>query len=250
MGKRAEETAPAVPLWIITFSDMTTNLLTFFVLLLSMGHMRDDTLLDEGQRISMMFLDSVKTGFGFQMATDFDYSKVKYTIDQPDQVQGITKDAREEQRRRLFQTLRRSMQTHPSQLKGDRVEFSVASVQFLQGQAVLDDGSRQWLSRFCLNVRQNLDPAKNMLYVVGLPDNGAAGPQAQILAARRSRVVADFLRQNLSTPAAGRNAGTGNNAAGWRVFWWGAGPGASWGGQDSPPAGKSQILIAALKTNE
>lgn len=241
MGKRAEEPAPGVPIWIITFSDMTTNLLTFFVLLLSMGHMRDENLLDEGQRISMMFLDSVKTGFGLQKATDFDYSKIKYSIDQPEKPQGITKDAREEQRKRLFDTLRRSMQTHQSQLKGDRIEFSVASVQFPPGQAALDDGSRQWLSRFSLNVRQNLDPAKNMLYVVGLPDNGVAGAQTQILAAQRSRAVADFLRQNLSAGAA---------ASGWRVFWWGAGPGASWGGQDTSPGAKSQILIAAIKTND
>lgn len=246
MAKRTEESAPGVPLWIVTFSDMTTNLLTFFVLLLSMGHMRDDTLFDEGKRISMMFLDSVKTGFGLQKATDFDYSKVKYAIEQPERPQGITKDAREEQRKRLFQTLRRSMQTHPSQLKGDRIEFSVASVQFLPGQAVLDDGSRQWLSRFSLNVRQNLDPAQNMLYVVGLPDDGAAGAQAQILAAQRSHVVADFLRQNLAATPGGANS----SAAGWKVFWWGAGPGASWGGQDSSPAGRSQILLAAIKTND
>jgi outer membrane protein OmpA-like peptidoglycan-associated protein len=224
---------------------MTTNLLTFFVLLLSMGHLRDQTLFDEGQRISLAFLESVKAGFGLKSATDFDYSKVKFTVDQPERPDGITKDAREEQRKRLFQTLQRSMQTQPSHLKGDRVEFSVASVRFLPGQTVLDDGSEQWLSRFCLNVRQNLDPATNMLYVVGLPDNEAAGTQAQILAAHRARVVAAFLRQNLST-SAGRTAG--KDATAWEVFWWGAGPGANWAGQDSPEPGKSQILIAAIKT--
>ena len=100
---------------------MTTNLLTFFVLLLSMGHVRDESLFDEGQGMSLLFLESVKAGFGFKNATDFDYSKIKYTIDQPDQSQGITKDAREEQTRRLFKTLRQSMQTMPSQLNGDRV---------------------------------------------------------------------------------------------------------------------------------
>lgn len=247
MGKRAEEPAAGVPIWIITFSDMTTNLLTFFVLLLSMGHMRDESLFDEGQQISLMFLDSVKAGFGVKSATDFDYSKIKYTIDQPDQSQGITKDAREEQTRRLFQTLQRSMQTMPSQLKGDRVEFSVTSVQFPPGQAALDEGSRQWLSRFSMNVRQNLDPATTMLYVVGVADNGASEVQSRLLAAHRSRAVATFLRQSLSVPALGRSTGTTQSDA-WRVFWWGAGPGASWAGQDSPNPGQSQILIAAMKT--
>lgn len=244
MARRAEEANPAVPLWIITFSDMTTNLLTFFVLLLSMGHIRDDTLFDDSQRVAMMFLESVKTGFGIQ-TMDFDQPKVKHTVDQPEIPRGITKDAREEQRRRLFETLRRTMQTQPSQLKGDRVEFSVASVRFLPGQAVLDEGSEQWLSRFSLNVRQNLEPANNMLYVVGLPEHGVAESQAQMLAARRARVAADFLRQNLASPS-GQNAG----AAGWRVFWWGAGPGASWAGQDTTLPGQPQILIAAIKTND
>jgi len=247
MGKRAEEPSPGVPLWIITFSDMTTNLLTFFVLLLSMGHVRDDSLLDQGEKISAMFLDSVKTGFGFQDTVNFDNSKIKHTVDEPELPQGITKDAREEQRRRLFQTLRRSMKTRPSHLKGDRVEFSVAGVQFGPGQAVLDDDSRQWLCRFCIDLRQNLDPKKNMLYVVGLPDKDAAGTQAQTLAARRSHVVATFLRQNLDTPT-GRNAGAAEKRdAPWQVFWWGAGPGASWAGQDSPGSGRSQILVAAVK---
>jgi len=246
---RPVEENPRVPLWIVTFTDMTTNLLTFFVLLLSMGHIRDDTLFDEGQRISLLFLESVKAGFGFRTASEFDYSKVKYTIEKPEQPKGITKDAREEQTRRLFDNLRRSMQTMPSQLKGDRVEFSVANVKFAPDQAVLDESGKQWLSRFCLNVRQNLSPANTMLYVVGVADNGAAETQSRLLAAHRSRAVADFLRQALSASSTGQSPQDTHGGPPWRVFWWGAGPGASWGGQDSPGPGQSQILIAAMKTN-
>lgn len=242
---RPQEEAPAVPLWIVTFTDMTTNLLTFFVLLLSMGQIRDDSLFDEGQRISLLFLESVKAGFGVRNATDFDYNKVKYSIDQPEMSQGITKDAREEQTRRLFDTLQRSMQTMPSQLKGKRVEFSVANVRFAPGQAVLDEAGRQWLARYSLNARNNLDPATTMLYVVGVADDGATETQSRILAAYRSRAVATFLRQNLSTQAAGQGNGAGSP---WRVFWWSAGPGTSWAGQDSPAMGQSQILIGAMKT--
>ncbi|MEN6428601.1 MAG: flagellar motor protein MotB [Phycisphaerales bacterium] len=248
MSKRQEESAPAVPLWIITFSDMTTNLLTFFVLLLSMGHVRDDSLFDDGQRISMLFLESVKEGFGFKNTTDFDYAKVKYTVDQPDKPQGTTKDAREEQTRRLFENLRRSMQTMPSQLKGDRVEFSVANIKFAPDQAMLDDAGKQWLSRFCLNVRQSLDPATTMLYVVGVADRGAVESQSRLLAARRSRAVAAFVRQALSASTPPRSGEATGGSSPWRVFWWGAGPGASWGGQDAPSPGRSQILIAAMKT--
>jgi outer membrane protein OmpA-like peptidoglycan-associated protein len=249
VSKRQEESAPGVPIWIITFSDMTTNLLTFFVLLLSMGHVRDDTLFDDGQRMSLLFLESVREGFGFRPSTNFEHAKVKYSVDQPDREKGITKDAREEQTRRLFENLRRSMQTMPSQLKGDRVEFSVANIEFAPDQAVLDEAGKQWLSRFCLNVRQNLDPAATMLYVVGVADREASETQSRLLAARRSRAVAAFVRQALSASPAGRGTQTPGGGPPWRVFWWGAGPGASWGGQDAPSPGQSQILIAAMKTN-
>jgi outer membrane protein OmpA-like peptidoglycan-associated protein len=247
VSKRQEESAPGVPIWIITFSDMTTNLLTFFVLLLSMGHVRDDSLFDDGQRVARLFLESVKEGFGFT-TTDFDYATVKYTVEQPDKDTGVTKDAREEQTRRLFENLRRSMQTMPSQLQGDRVEFSVADVQFAPNQAVLDDAGKRWLSRFCMNVRQSLDPATATLYVVGVADRGAVEGQSRLLAARRSRAVADYVRQALSGSTTGRAAETTAGGPHWTVLWWGAGPGASWGGQDAPSPGQSQILIAAMKT--
>jgi len=246
-AKPAGETLQ-VPLWIVTFTDMTTNLLTFFVLLLSMGHIRDDTLFDEGQRISLLFLESVKAGFGFRTASDFDYNKVKYTIENPDRPEGTTKDAREEQTRRLFNNLRRSMQTLPSQMKGDRVEFSVANISFAPDQAILDDAAKQWLSRFCSNARQSLDPATTTLYVVGVADNRAAEKQARLLAARRSLAVADYVRQVLSTSTPGRTVEAAQSGPPWRVFWWGTGPDAGWGGQDPPPPGQSQILIAAMKT--
>lgn len=248
--KTSEESAPKVPLWIITFSDMTTNLLTFFVLLLSMGHIRDDSLFDDGQRISLLFLESVKAGFGFKNTTNFDFSKTKYTVDQPDQPQGATKDAREEQARRLFDNLRRSMQTQPSHLKGNRVEYSVANVRFAPGQAVLDEGSHQWLSRFALNIGQNLSPATTMLYVVGTAGQEAGGTGSWMLTAQRSRAVADFLRTALSTRTGVRGLNTSDHSSpGWQVFWWGAGPGVGWAGQDAPAPGQSQILIAAIKTS-
>lgn len=250
-SKSSEESASKVPLWIITFSDMTTNLLTFFVLLLSMGHVRDDSLFDDGQRISLLFLESVKAGFGFKNTTDFDFSKTKYTVDQPDQPEGTTKDARQEQARRLFDNLRRSMQTQPSHLKGNRVEYSVANVRFAPGQAVLDEGGRQWLSGFALNTAQNLSPATTMLYVVGTTGPETEGTGAWVLAAQRSRVVADFLRTTLSTPPGIRalDASQGDSPR-WQVFWWGASPGARWAGQDAPAPGQSQILIAAIKTGQ
>jgi hypothetical protein len=247
---RPTEEGPKVPLWIITFTDMTTNLLTFFVLLLTMGQIRDDSLFDEGQRISLLFLESVKAGFGFRTSTEFQHQGIRYSVERPEQLEGIIRDAREEQTRRLFQTLRRSMQTLPSQWKGDRPAFSIAPVRFADGEVGLDEAGRQWLSRYCSNVRQNLDPATTTLYVVGVAGGDAADVQSWQLAARQAHAVAEFLRRTLSpTTARADEDAPGHGEPSWRIFWWGAGPGASWAGQDAPGSGQSQILIGAMKTS-
>ena len=118
---------------------------------------------------------------------------------------------------------------------------------FEPDQTLLDEAGKQWLSRFCVNVRHNLDPATTLLYVVGVP--GKEATEDQSLAANRSRAVATFLRQTLSAQAAGPSAASQGSRSSWRVFWWGAGPGSSWAGQDLPNAGRSQILIAAMKAD-
>jgi len=249
--RSSEEEGGHVPVWIITFSDMTTNLLTFFVLLLSLGQIRDDTLFDDGHRISYFFLQSVKAAFGVRDAADFDYAKIKHYIEEPEQPKGITIDARDEQTRRLFKTLRRSMQTLPSQVTASQVDFEVANVSFAPGQAELDDAGRQWLSRFCLDLQQNLDPAQTMLYVVALAGDEATEAQQWLLSAQRARAVADFLRQTSIEPTAARTAGdTNSDESLWHILWWGAGPGGNWAGQDRLNPGQSKVLIAVLKTSD
>lgn len=248
---RPPEESVQVPVWVITFSDMTTNLLTFFVLLLSLGQIRDDTLFDDGHRISYFFLQSVKAAFGVPDVTNFDYAKIKHRLENPEQPKGITIDARGEQTRRLFETLRRSMQTLPSQVTAGRVDFEVANVGFAPGQADLDSAGRQWLSRFCLDLQQNLDPARTLLYVVALAGDEASEEQQWLLSARRAQAVADFLRRVSLEPAAVRAAGKVDiNSSPWHILWWGAGPGGNWAGQDRLGPGQSKVLIAVLKTGD
>ena len=61
-GEEVEEGAPA---WMATFADMSTLLLTFFVLLLSFANM-------DAQKFREM-LGSVKDAFGVQKETPGDY---------------------------------------------------------------------------------------------------------------------------------------------------------------------------------
>lgn len=52
-----EEPEPGAPLWMATFSDMVTLLLTFFVLLLSMASFEEPT------KVSAV-IQSIRTAFG------------------------------------------------------------------------------------------------------------------------------------------------------------------------------------------
>lgn len=285
--KKIAEESYQVPIWVITFSDMTTNLLTFFVLLLSMGHIRDETLFDQGQ--ASIYLESVKRGFGIKETSDFENIKIKYFITGPgDLFEGRTIDAKEEELRRTFTKVDRSMTTMPSQIVAKKTSFSVTDIRFSPGQVTLNESAKKYLAEFCLALQnsprvfssktkggisqQNPDSKAGIIYVLGLADEpdvvgsdpvqGATlidpaeklqqdsrGAGAQwLLSARRAQAVADFLQSALG----GRSEPPEGQPSGpaWHIYWWGAGPGGDWVAQDSPISRLTQILIAVLWAND
>jgi hypothetical protein len=122
---------------------MTTNLLTFFVLLLSMGQMRDETLYDRGQALT--YLESVKRGFGFRETLDFGYIKIKHHIsDGSDLLEGRTIDAREEDIRRIFAKLNQRLKETYSPIIAPDTSFLVTGIHFGQGQASLNEHAQSF----------------------------------------------------------------------------------------------------------
>lgn len=238
--KRVTEGKSKVPIWIITFSDMITNLLTFFVLLISMGHLRDETLFDLGQAVT--FLESVKRGFGFKEKISFGNVDIKYHITNPGELSdGRTIDAKEEEIRRLFKNLSRSMRTMPSQITTPKTNFSVTDIHFEAGEAILNEPANRFLKEFCSHLQQAFTPQAIALYVLGLACDEATEQEQWILSARRAQAVAEFIQDNLSSEPSLRR---------WAVYWWGAGPGGDWVGQDSPVSKQSHILIAVLRVSD
>jgi flagellar motor protein MotB len=67
--RKIEEGAPKAPAYIVTFSTLITLLLSFFIVLLSMGTTQDNTLFDRGYQGG--FLESFKRGFGIRQTFDF-----------------------------------------------------------------------------------------------------------------------------------------------------------------------------------
>ena len=241
-GKRKviQNSGPRVPGYIVTFSDMVTLLLTFFVMLLGLAESQDPELVNKGRD---SFVESIRSfGLGIlqgrRKVLDLDEVKLKYSISNPDeQYEGRTIDAKEEETRRLFKKSKRLMATLPSQIVAQRTNFSVTNIRFAPGDASLNESAKGFLRKFCSDLQQASDSEGIGLYVLGLAGDEATEKEQWILSARRAQVVADFLQKMLSSEP--RRP----------VYCWGAGPGGDWISRDSPVSRQSQILIAVLRVN-
>jgi len=240
-----------VPAYIVTFSDMVTLLLTFFVLLLTLASVQDPELFNRGRD---SFIESIQycglgNLLGNKLSIDLGAPKTTYPTTEPETSDDRAIDAYREQLRRIFEHLNQTMTTLPSQLVGQRLDFSITNVRFQSGQASLNEAARQYLARYCTDLQQNLTAEACTLYVLGLAGDEATEKNQWMLSARRAQAVAKFLQEQLAqSPQGWAGMPTPADSSAWDVLWWGAGPGGNWAGQDRPDPGQSQILIAVLKS--
>ncbi|MHC4708209.1 MAG: flagellar motor protein MotB [Planctomycetota bacterium] len=234
-----EKKGSSIPAYIVTFSDMVTLLLTFFVMLLSLANMQDPELFDVGRNSFLESMNKFGMGslFGGFQTPLFGHVKIKYYIDRPDALyEDRTIDATDEDVRRIFQKMDKSVTTMPSQIVAGKNNFSVTNIRFSPGEAVLSESAKGSLREFCLDLQQDADSRVPKLYVLGLAGGEKSEKQQWIVSAKRARAVADFLKDAIEDR--------------WPVYSWGAGPGGCWVEQESPVYAQSQILIAVLRSGE
>jgi len=248
------EGSPKVPGYIVTFSDMVTLLLTFFVMLLSLASVQDPELFGRGRDSFSWSIKNFGLGmlWGRKLRPDFGSVKIKYFISEPDKFfKGRSIHIKEEKIRQVFNELRQSMKTMPSEVAATKTDFSVTNIRFPHGVSSLDVSAKRFLGGFCSNLQQDSGSRPIKLYVLGLADDQGAEKDQWILSAKRAKVVADYLRGILSS---GSGLQTQRSAFGgwskWSVYWWGAGPGGDWVQQGSPISKQSQILIAVLRAED
>jgi len=234
---RIEESSAKAPAYIVTFSTLVTLLLSFFIVLLSMGTTQDKTLFDRGYQGG--FLESFKRGFGIRQTFDFKSLGKKYSISEPDEgYEGKTPDVNTERLRRIIKKLSQSMNIRPSPIAAQKTDFSVTDIHFSSGEAVLDEPAKKFLSEFCLNLQQNPGSEAIKLYVLGIAGDQENEKEQWMVSARRAQAVADFMKNTLPE---GLN---------WPVYCWGAGPGGEWVEQHSTTSKQLHILIAILRGND
>jgi outer membrane protein OmpA-like peptidoglycan-associated protein len=244
-----EEKGECAPLWIISFADMISLLMAFFVMLLTMATAQSGQLCNEGEGVFEKTLYGFRRsieGFGLPglfgsagEVGDFDSSRIYYPIsDGNDPGVLRTINAAEEHIRREFLRLERRTRTYEAQVQGRNPNFLVPPVAFAVGQWALDGPAQQTLSDFLMNLKGS-GPIENLtLYVVGLASDEPDPRRQWALSARRAETVAQFLRDGF--PADTRC----------RVFSWGAAGGGEWVKQDGPLSPQSRIAIAILRPGD
>ena len=156
-----KEEKAKVPSYIVTFSDMITLLLTFFVLLLSMSSTRIDNAKFERGREA--FVKSL-TNFGLN---GISFSKKKSlsvgsrsTLNKVNKDEKFTEqealDMTEETIRRIFKELEKRMKITPAQIVGKSPDFRPTSIKFRNGDAVLNKPGVKYLEKFAYNLQQNI----------------------------------------------------------------------------------------------
>lgn len=254
MRKRRQtgsEEGPKVPGYIVTYSDMVTLLLTFFVMLLTLADVQDPELFDKGRDA---FLESIRylglgTLFGRQNKPELGSVKSKYTIEEPDESSDTrTLDARKEELRRIFERLKKTTATKPPQITATTNNFSVANVHFEPGKAELDEASKSYLDKFCTDLRAGTGREALTLYVLGLAPEENTEQEQWILSAMRAEIAAKYLRASLASMFDEENdSSVFGPAPQWSVYSWGAGSGGEWSAPDGPGSNTAQLFIAILR---
>lgn len=188
------ENAPSAPIWIITYSDMVTLLLTFFVLLLSMAQTQDAALVHAGRD---SFVEAIR-GFGLGMlfaksqSLDYESAKNLYGIEQPEKTERpVTIDAEKERSRRAFEKVRQYMATMPSLITGAKIDLPAVNIEFDPGGTQLSQTTKLALKDFCIKLQQYPQLNSLRLCIIGYADQ----KQNWELSALRAKAAADYITQ-------------------------------------------------------
>jgi flagellar motor protein MotB len=232
-----KEEKTKVPSYIVTFSDMITLLLTFFVLLLSMASERvEEAKFEIGRQafiksITNFGLDGI--GYGKRPTLSPGDPATLHPVDKNEKsAEEASLDMTEETVRRIFEKLEKQMTITAAQIIGKSPDFRPMSIKFKKGGWVLNKPAQKYLETFSYELQQNIGSQSLTMYVVGLAQNEGSLEKQCLVSAKRAQAASDFLRKSLPEEVK------------WKIHSWGAGPGGQW--KSSGPIEGSEVIVAIL----
>lgn len=147
-----EDSGPSVPAYIVTFSDMVTLLLTFFVMLLSLAKVQDPEMFHRSRNAFKQNIGSLGLGLlsGPKIAPNLGESKRKYFVEKIVEDADVrTIDTKEQDLRRIFATISQTMETRRSEIVAGKSIFSVTNINFSPGEQQLNESAKKVFDAIC-----------------------------------------------------------------------------------------------------
>jgi flagellar motor protein MotB len=212
----AEEEQPdGIPAWIVSFSDMVTLLLSFFVLLQAFAHERNPDLFYEGQgsfRRAIKGMGIPKWLYGKRKVIPRDFIVNNYAVE-PDPNNRTARqivNAEQEKLAQLFQQIKEKQESQSeNMMRAIRVEAT--PIRFTSGSAELDAQARTYLDALAVDLASNRHVGDSAVYLIGMAPDESAGRNRWILSTLRSRAATQYLRKHL-----------GQAESAWPLRSWGA----------------------------
>ncbi len=229
-----------VPTYIVTFSDMVTLLLTFFVMLLSLAQTQSLMRFKLGQEAFIRSIKQFGLGmvYGRKSRPDMGFIKERFYVSEPDKLYlGRMISAKEEETQQIFKKINKNTETMRSQIVASNTNFSVTDIHFSVGDATLDDSAKTFLGQFCADLQSRPDSKSVKVCVLGIVNDETDEKSQWILSAQRAKAVADFMQDTLPSNSK------------WPIYSWGAGPGDSWTGQNKSNSNQSHMLMTILRSD-
>ncbi len=244
-GKPPEDEGAGTPGWVVSFTDMITLLLAFFVLLQAFAKEQNPDLFFEGQgafRRAIAGMGIPDILFGKKQIFEGESRKKRYPTEEEEKkiTRSRVMDAEDEKIRQIFKDLQRKMHTETADIKTRQINIISTPVEFERSGVSLNAQARKYLKSMALNMKQNLDSSATKIYVVGSAADVSGRQDKWILSARRAQAVADFLRVALRDETGARR---------WKLISWGSGSGPKQNSRPDAAARKEFIRIAIIGVN-